>query len=176
MRENNRIYGGFSGIKTSRLERNYTKNPTYLSCKLNPNNYCNEILIAADNCIVDGFIFIDAQRSSGVTRRRLKNSVSDSVEEILSSRSVQHGGGIYSNSTNITVVNSIFYMLYSAGKGGGIYCIGQQGLDENNVKSPTLINEFCAEVQSQLTLNVILNVIIVNLIVILQVEKVEQFI
>eukprot|EP01084_Bolivina_argentea_P096996 174353_1 len=109
-----------------------------LSCKINANIYCNEILIAADNCIVDGFVFRNAQKSntdSNRRRRRMKNSVS--VEQVLS---VINSGGIYSNSTNITVINSIFNMLYTSGKGGAIYCIGQQGEDITNIKSPIFIN------------------------------------
>ncbi len=45
MYDNIRIYGGFDGTETVRDERNFYKNPTYLSCNLNNNIYCNQILM-----------------------------------------------------------------------------------------------------------------------------------
>jgi len=49
------------------------------------------------------------------------------------------GGGIFSNGTNITVVNSIFYKNLAV-KGGGLYCIGYAGTDKD-YKSPTMAND-----------------------------------
>ena len=110
---NIRLYGGFAGTETSREQRDFAKNPTHLSCQITATLQCSEIMMAEDNTIVDGFIFIDS--GLGSTRRRLANSIS--VAEVLSSTSTQPGAGIWSNSTNIIVANSIFYKLFSGGKG-----------------------------------------------------------
>eukprot|EP01083_Nonionella_stella_P218219 782716_1 len=90
--------------------------------------------MAADDAIIDGFIFINA--GYGITRRRLANSID--IQTVLSSTSDKVGSGIFSNSTTISVVNSIFYKLLSTGKGGAVYCIGLQG--EIQIKYPTFIN------------------------------------
>ena len=142
MREKIRIYGGFSGSETIRSQRNFNQNPTYLSCNIGNGLYCNQLINAADNSLIDGFIFIEVQYQPLLShdhhRRRLANSLS--IQQILSSTSTNIGGGIYSNSTTINVVNSIFYALFSSEKGGAVYCIGQQGENAQNIKSPTFIN------------------------------------
>eukprot|EP01084_Bolivina_argentea_P294504 506737_1 len=113
--DNTRIYGGFDGTEITRDERNFSKNPTYLSCEIGSNIQCNQIVNAADNTLIDGFIFINAGAGNS-KRRRLANSVT--IEDILSSTKDNSGSGIYSNSTNINIVNSIFYKLFTSGKGG----------------------------------------------------------
>ena len=135
--DNIRLYGGFAGGETQRDQRNFAKNPTYLSCQINKRVQCNQIMISADNTLIDGFIFINAGQGAD-QRRRLANSLT--LQLVLQSTSGALGSGIYSNSTNIIVMNTIFYKLLAAGKGGGVYCIGQQGDDVNNVKSPTFVN------------------------------------
>eukprot|EP00484_Ammonia_sp_Unknown_P013894 CAMPEP_0197072120 /NCGR_PEP_ID=MMETSP1384-20130603/209934_1 /TAXON_ID=29189 /ORGANISM="Ammonia sp." /LENGTH=1656 /DNA_ID=CAMNT_0042510935 /DNA_START=66 /DNA_END=5037 /DNA_ORIENTATION=- len=135
LEKNIRLFGGFSGTETSRYERDFAANPTYLSCAQPRSVYCYQILMAADNTIVDGFVFTDA--GFGVSaRRRLKNSIS--VEEVLSSTSSLPGAGIFSNSTNIHVANSIFLQLFTNTKGAGVYCIGLDG--NGDIKSPSFVN------------------------------------
>ena len=56
--------------------------------------------------------------------------------EVIQSTSGGRGGGVFSNGTDIVVVNSIFYDL-QATKGGGMYCIGYS---TPSYKSPTFIN------------------------------------
>ena len=150
MYENIRIYGGFNGTEIMRSQRNFYTNPTYLTCEV-PSKiaasgyvYCYEILDAADNSLIDGFIFIKSQNeilgaNANRRSRRLADTDSLSVSKILSSTAANGGSGIYSNSTTITVVNSIFYKLFSSGKGGAIYCIGLQG-DDDTIKVPLIIN------------------------------------
>ena len=116
MYENIRMYGGFNGSESSRNERNFYENPTYLSCDLG-SEYCEQIVNAADNSLIDGFIFIKAQWNNNDNRRRLADGDSLSVGSVLSSTGGNSGSGIYSNSTTISVVNSIFYKLFSSGKG-----------------------------------------------------------
>ena len=115
MKEKIRIYGGFSGTETSRSQRDFASNPTYLSCNLGNNVYCNQLINAADNSLLDGFVLLETQYQDITTRRRLAFSLT--IQEILSSTSGNSGGGIYSNSTTIKVVNSVFYALFSSGKG-----------------------------------------------------------
>ena len=92
MKENVRMYGGFDGTESSRSERNFKENPTYLSCNLGNGAYCNQILQGADNSLIDGFIFVESQYEDS-RRRRLANSIS--VQEVLSSTSGNSGGGVY---------------------------------------------------------------------------------
>ena len=140
--DNIRIYGGFDGSETNRDQRNFKLNPTYLSCKLTETKYCNEILIAADNTLIDGFVFQHAGLGNinDNSRRRLANSLT--VDKILTATSanskltnllffsflfffwinyilinITGGSGIFSNSTNITIINTIFLKLFSSGKG-----------------------------------------------------------
>eukprot|EP01084_Bolivina_argentea_P077430 140441_1 len=137
MYDNIRMYGGFSGIESSRYQRNWKDYPTFLSCQISKNRQCFQILNAADNTIVDGFIFANAG-IAGQNRRRMANSIN--IGAVLSSTSTFVGSGIYSNSTNITVVNSIFTRLFSSGKGGAVYCVGMEDVDGLVIKSPTFIN------------------------------------
>ncbi len=136
MFDNIRMYGGFSGTETSRYNRNWRDNPTYLSGQQSGSRQSNQLITAADGCLVDGFIFINAGRGLH-RRRRLQNSLE--VNEILTYRAFESGAGIYSNSTTISVVNTIFYNLYSGEQGGAVYCIGLQG-ETGITKSPTFIN------------------------------------
>ena len=123
MYENIRIYGGFDGSETVRENRNFYLNPTYLSCKIwtgpRPDDhvYCHQILNAADNSLVDGFIFIETQYESTRRRRRLSTDNALSPDIVISATSDEVGAGIYSNSTTINIVNSVFYALYSSSKG-----------------------------------------------------------
>eukprot|EP01084_Bolivina_argentea_P021100 39188_1 len=146
--ENITLYGGFIGTETEVKERDFAANPTILSCKLN-NGYCRQLMMAADNTIIDGFIFKDSQNDGSSDKRRLytqstggANSIS--VEDVLTSTSTVVGAGIYTNSTNIMVTNSIFYKLFSKGKGGAVYCVGLE--DETGVpcdykiKYPSFVN------------------------------------
>jgi len=132
-----RMYGGFSGSETSRSQRNWRDNPTFLSCQL-ARTQCTQIVNSADNTLLDGFVFIDAGGSS--TRRRLQTGGANSISVDIVLRSTSHtvGGGIYSNSTTVSVANSIFHKLFAQGKGGAVYCIGMEGSGE--LKSPTFIN------------------------------------
>eukprot|EP01084_Bolivina_argentea_P268918 456899_1 len=136
MYDNIRMYGGFIGNENNRNQRNWRDNPTYLSCQVTNKVQCNQILNAADDTLIDGFIFINAGRGV-INRRRLANSLS--INKILSSTASNPGAGIYSNSTTISVVNSIFYKLFTTGKGGAVYCIGLQG-ESGIIKSPIFIN------------------------------------
>eukprot|EP01084_Bolivina_argentea_P298345 514110_1 len=147
--DNITLYGGFMGGETEVSARNFAQYKTYLSCELNNDRFCNEIMMAADHCIVDGFIFIKAQNGMATRRRRLQagsgggNSIS--VEDVLTSTSAVVGGGIYTNSTNIIVANTIFYKLFSSGKGGAVYCIGLEVESwypgcETVIKTPTFVN------------------------------------
>ena len=111
-----KIYGGFNATETKRNQRDFVTNPTYLSCQLSETQYCNQIVTAEDDVIIDGFIFVKAGYGNiDTSRRRLKNSIS--IAEVLSSTDSKSGSGIYSNSTTITVANSIFYGLFANGKG-----------------------------------------------------------
>ena len=121
MYDNIRMYGGFDGTETSRDERNWRDNPTYLSCQINSNIQCNQIVNSADGTLIDGFIFEDAGRGNLNNRRRMANSLSVSI--VLSSTASNPGSGVYSNSTTVSVVNSIFHKLLSTGKGGAVYCM-----------------------------------------------------
>jgi len=147
MSENIRMYGGFKGNETLRSQRNWYMNPTILSCDSVIS--CTIIMDAADNVIVDGFIFTGAlynqteeltgepTTTSTINRRLLQNTHSTlSIE--LTDITGGRGGGIFSNGTNITVVNSLFYGNLAV-KGGGLYCIGYAGNDET-YKSPTITN------------------------------------
>eukprot|EP01083_Nonionella_stella_P181145 647897_1 len=136
MYDNIRMYGGFTGTETNRTERNWRDNPTHLSCQLSSRLQCNQLINAADDTVIDGFIFENAGRGI-ISRRRLANSIS--VEEVLNSSPLRSGSGIVSNSTSLVVVNSIFHKLFSAGKGGAVYCIGMQGSSGIN-KAPTFMN------------------------------------
>ena len=111
LRANIRLYGGFNGTETDRNQRDFYKNPTYLSCQLTNSLQCYQIIHAADNTTVDGFIFKDAGKGPITTRRRLANSIS--IEYVLASTSSFLGSGIWSNSTNIIVANSIFLQLFA---------------------------------------------------------------
>jgi len=150
MTEYIRMYGGFNGTETLRSQRNWNLNPTILTCNLG-DIQCSIIMDAADNVIVDGFIFTDAlynetfetsseiltpSNSSNSTRRLQSTHSTISIE--LSSTSGGRGGGVFSNGTNIIVLNSIFYGNL-ASKGGAIYCIGYTGVN-GTYKSPTIIN------------------------------------
>ena len=90
--EGDRIYGGFTGIETDRSERDWVANPTYLSCKVTSNVYCSQIMMGADDVIVDGFIFIDSGRPINSNRRRMANSLT--IKNVLSSTATNNGGGI----------------------------------------------------------------------------------
>jgi hypothetical protein len=122
---------------------------------------------AADNVIIDGFIFTGAvydssregglidtltteepiatEASSAPQRRLAISTTSSTVKTLHSTLSSElsditggRGGGIFSNGTNITVVNSIFYENLAV-KGGALYCIGYS--DGGALyKSPTITN------------------------------------
>eukprot|EP01083_Nonionella_stella_P279470 950668_1 len=105
--------------------------------------------MAADNTIIDGFIFKDSQNDGSSDKRRLytqstggANSIS--VEDVLTSTSTVVGAGIYTNSTNIKVTNSIFYKLFSKGKGGAVYCVGLEDMTgvpcDYKIKYPSFVN------------------------------------
>ena len=130
---------------------------------------CSILVTAAMNCIIDGFIFTGSRLSGGSSRRRrlggldddddmymergididinsntntrrdLQGSYSISISDVLSSSSLGRGGGVFSNGTNIVIVNSIFYDLQAI-KGGGVYCIGYSTSDRDNAQSPEIIN------------------------------------
>ena len=46
----------------------------------------------------------------------------------------------FQNSTNMTIVNSIFHKLISVSKGGGVYCIGESLKNRNITSSPIFTN------------------------------------
>ena len=58
MYDNTKMYGGFIGTETSRDERDWRTNPTYLSCQENSRVQCNQIVNSADNTLIDGFVLI----------------------------------------------------------------------------------------------------------------------
>ena len=144
--DNIRLYGGFDGTETERDQRNFLQNPTYLSCDLSDDKvsdiYCSEIMMAADNTLIDGFVFRDAGLSGIASRRRRRMASSTSEGAVLTATDNNVGSGIFMNSTTITVVNAIFYQLFSSGKGGAVYCIGYQGVWDGvgEIKSPDFIN------------------------------------
>ena len=99
---NTRIYGGFGGSETSRESRDFDTYPTTLSGNYSSSEgRVDNIILAEDNVLIDGFIFQEA-----------------GCENISESNS---GTGIYYTSTNINssiiIVNSIFIQLCSTGVG-----------------------------------------------------------
>ena len=97
MYSNIRMYGGFNGDETSRDQRDFDNHPTRLSGDLGTDGLVNNILIAADDVLIDGFIF----ESAGC----------DNITESNA------GTGIQAINADITILNSIFYKLCASSVG-----------------------------------------------------------
>ncbi len=69
---------------------------------------CAQILNSADNTVIDGFIF---QKKTNTVTRKFNYYISITVSIVLSSTVANQDAGIYSNSTTVNVVNSMFYKL-----------------------------------------------------------------
>lgn len=113
MYDNTSLYGGFDGTETSRNSRDWRDNPSYLSCNITDdfgsNIVCSNILLAAMNTIVDGFVFKDAKYVYlDPTRRRLGEYSKNGVGAVISDTTGGRGAGIQSNATNVVVVNNLF--------------------------------------------------------------------
>jgi len=137
------LYGGFFGNETSRSQRNWKAFPTSLSCYVEyAHTHCAITVIAANNCILDGFILTNATYYVPARRRLGQNGeYSSSLVNVITSTAVDRGAGVFSNGTNIVVVNSIFLQNY-ADKGGGLYCIGYDFKAPSHEQSPTLVNNY----------------------------------
>jgi len=144
------MYGGFSGNEQNRTQRNWYSHPTYLSCFFGNDLYCSTILDSANDCIIDGFIFMDARyidETDPSQRRRMKSTNGDSdsdtqtfsltYNDVITANTPGRGGGVYANGTNVVIANSVFADMVVS-KGGGVYCIGYTS--SGNTKWPVIIN------------------------------------
>ena len=146
MSEGIALYGGFDGTETSRSQRNWRDNPTYLNCTGvgSGSDSCGILVDAANDCIIDGFILTGAQTSFQSQRRRMAGVYSTSIGTVIKSTQSGRGAGVFSNGTNVVIVNSIIFNNVAM-KGGGLYCIGYNSNSPTDWYAPTIINTVFAQ-------------------------------
>ncbi|MDR0367963.1 MAG: T9SS type A sorting domain-containing protein [Bacteroidales bacterium] len=126
LKNNIKIFGGFSANDTTFSQRNWTKNKTVLSGNLNDSTRCYHVVIATDNlgnASLDGFT-VSGGYANGT------GNVSVNTRPV--SRS--HGGGIYCRTTQtsqLQFTNLIITDNATARNGGGVY---------NSYASPAFTN------------------------------------
>ncbi len=139
---NLKIYGGFRGVETNRLDRNPKANRTVLSGDLgrvgsvSDNSY--HVITAAENCRIDGFIISRGNANSAAEHRLgggllippgAANVVAANC--VFEKNNAEIGGAIMVDAAELTVTNCTFYSN-SGDSGGAIATSGKTKLTIQN--------------------------------------------
>ena len=146
------LYGGFNGTETSREQRDWVANPTILSGDLLEND--NDNLSANDptradnsyhvvnaigvsgNVILDGLIITGGNANGSGTNRYgggiyTQNSDLTIINTTFTGNTANYGGGTYNENSSPMILNATFSHNSASSYGGGMY---------NKNSSPTLIH------------------------------------
>jgi len=135
LKDNVKIFGGFTGNEVSLNQRNWVLNPTILSGNIGDSNDSTDnvyhVVYAANvnhSAVLDGFIVRDGFASYTTYNNENGGGIYCSYSSpdlnnlmIRNNTASNNGGGMYLDFSNATISNSAIYKNMTYGNGGGIY-------------------------------------------------------
>ncbi|MGD0571718.1 MAG: protease pro-enzyme activation domain-containing protein [Sedimentisphaerales bacterium] len=130
MKQNLRIYGGFTGTETQRQQRNWVAHPTILSGDIGiaDDNSDNsfDVVVGDINSILDGFTITDGNANDSEGSYLYGGGIYNQAGDMtianckITANSANAGGGVYNAGGNPKIINCTF-SENTAGEGGGMY-------------------------------------------------------
>ena len=133
------IFGGFTGVETSRNQRNIAANPTVLSGDVDNNgnlvdniNYVVRSSGADMTAILDGFKITGGYHGSGVYNSNGSTPIIRNVEIVRNYAGNEGGGGMWNDASSPLLENVVIADNFSEYDGGGMM--------NTNGSHPSLVN------------------------------------
>jgi len=138
LKPNVSLYGGFRGNETDRADRNPKANRTVLSGDIgrigSASDNCYHVLVAAENCRIDGFIISRGNADSAAEHRfggglRIPSGVNGTVIAncTFEKNNAEIGGAIHADGAELSITNCTFFSN-SAETGGALATAGKTTL------------------------------------------------